>query len=58
MLNGKELRKIRFEHNLTQKEMAERLSITDPYLSQMETGARRISEKLLYRIRKEFLSDL
>ncbi|MFD1018676.1 helix-turn-helix domain-containing protein [Thalassobacillus hwangdonensis] len=53
-MDGKKLRELRFKHELTQKEMAKQLLITDAYLSQLETGARRISEKILYRIKREF----
>lgn len=44
------LKKYRLKHNLTQKEMAEKLSTTQNYYSQIETGSKRPGHTMICRI--------
>lgn len=55
---GVSLREIRQEFNLTQKEFANRLSISLPYLSQMENNHRPIATSVVLTLAREFSFDV
>lgn len=47
---GKNIRKVREEKNISQKELAQRLGVTPPMLSQYETGRRKPRVSTLLKI--------
>jgi transcriptional regulator with XRE-family HTH domain len=51
---GKLLRQERKETGMLLGELADRLGVSTPYLSQLETGARSASSKMLRKIIEEF----
>ncbi|MFD2923884.1 helix-turn-helix domain-containing protein [Halobacillus naozhouensis] len=53
-MEGKELRRIRFETGLSQKEFARRLGFHQSYISFMEIGTKPISAKTVFKIKQEF----
>lgn len=53
-MTGRELRAARTKANLTQEEAASRLSLTQAYLSMVESGRRPVSSKLAARAMKVF----
>ena len=55
---GVSLRKIRQEFNLTQKQFADRLDISLPYLSQMENNHRPIATSVVLTLAREFNFDV
>lgn len=55
---GVALRKIRQEFNLTQKNFANRLDISLPYLSQMENNHRPIAASVVLTLAREFSFDV
>lgn len=55
---GKELRKIRIEHDEILKDMADKLNVTAAYLSAVENGNRKIPDSWVNIITEEYgLSD-
>lgn len=54
---SKALIRIRDEHGLLNKEMAERLQVTEGYMSQVMRGRRDVRLSMLNRISKEFGVD-
>ncbi|MCX8571100.1 helix-turn-helix domain-containing protein [Aminobacter sp. MET-1] len=54
---SKALIRIRDEHGLLNKEMAERLQVTEGYMSQVLRGRRDVRLSMLNRISKEFGVD-
>lgn len=50
---GTNVRKLRKEKTFDQEEFAERIGVTQPYLSQIENGHREPSVSLLHRISEE-----
>ncbi len=55
---GVSLRQIRQDFNLTQKEFANRLNISLPYLSQMENNHRPIAASVMLTLAQEFSFDV
>ncbi len=55
---GVSLRQIRQDYNLTQKEFANRLKISLPYLSQMENNHRPIAASVVLTLAQEFSFDV
>ena len=55
---GVSLREIRQNYNLTQKEFADRLQISLPYLSQMENNHRPIATSVVLTLAQEFNFDI
>ena len=49
-----ELKKLRREHKMTQKELAQRLGVAQPYLSSLETGRIGLSAKRIEQLREIF----
>ncbi|MEK6204464.1 MAG: helix-turn-helix domain-containing protein, partial [Amylibacter sp.] len=55
---GVSLRQIRQDYNLTQKEFANRLKVSLPYLSQMENNHRPITASVVLTLAQEFSFDV
>ncbi|MFK5996704.1 MAG: short-chain fatty acyl-CoA regulator family protein [Rhodobacterales bacterium] len=55
---GVALREIRYEFRLTQKQFAERLNISLPYLSQMENNHRPIAASVVLALARDFHFDV
>lgn len=51
---GKELRKIRIEHDEILKDMADKLNVTAAYLSAVENGTRKMPDSWMNIITKEY----
>lgn len=51
---GKELRKIRIEHDEILKDMADKLNVTAAYLSAVENGTRKMPDSWMNIIAKEY----
>ncbi len=51
---GKEIKRLRTSHNLTQSELADTLAIDSTYVSHLENGKRACSFRILERIAAAF----
>lgn len=57
MLTPKEIKKIRFENELSQQKFADSLGVTKQYISDIETEKSPVSEKISNKIETIFLID-
>jgi transcriptional regulator with XRE-family HTH domain len=57
MLIPKEIKKIRFENELSQQKFADLLGVTKQYISDIETGKSPVSEKISNKIQSMFFAD-
>jgi len=55
---GKKLKKIRLKVDLTQKELAKKMKVTQGYISKIENGATMPTVDFLLKIRNKFDVDL
>ncbi|WP_339217836.1 helix-turn-helix transcriptional regulator [Ornithinibacillus sp. FSL M8-0202] len=51
-MDGKKLREVRFTLGLTQKEFADRIGLQQSYISLMETGAKLVSDKTEFKVKR------
>lgn len=54
MISRKDLREFRKEKNLTQRQFAKILRVTENYISLMESGAKPVSSRILQKIANKF----
>jgi transcriptional regulator with XRE-family HTH domain len=47
---GKIIRRVREQHGLTQRELADRLSVSQRYLSELENGRPKIADDRYFRL--------
>lgn len=52
IMDGKKLREVRFTLGLTQKEFADRIGLQQSYISLMETGAKLVSDKTEFKVKR------
>ena len=52
---GKRIKEIRNDKKLNQREFAKRLTLSQNHISYLEKGIRKITEKFIYNVNKEWL---